>query len=336
MIKVGVIGYGYWGPNLVRNFFESDQAWVSAICDRKLERMETIGRRYPTIRTTAHVEDILKDRTIDAVAISTPIQTHFRLAMKALKAGKHVLVEKPMTGSLEEAERLVEEARKRKRILMVDHTFVYTGAVRWMRDTIQAGSLGKLHYYDSVRVNLGLFQHDVNVIWDLAPHDISIMRYLLDRSPDAVMTTGMATIKGQPESIAYITCYFADNLLAHFHVNWHAPAKIRLTMIGGDRRMIVYDDAEIDQKIKLYNKGVVASQKRSDLYERIISYRLGNMVAPKLDNTEALKKVTAHFLECIEKGKRPLTDGRVGLEVVRILEAASESLKKKGKLIRLR
>lgn len=336
MINIGVIGYGYWGPNLVRNFMDLPGAQVRTVSDFKPELLAKVQSRYPKIQVTTDCKDIFADPKIDAVAIATPVSTHFDLALAALRAGKHVLVEKPMTGSSEQAMRLIEEAEKRNLVLMVDHTFVYTGAVRKMRDLVATNTIGDIYYYDSVRVNLGLFQHDVNVIWDLAVHDLSIMDYLLARQPYAVSATGINHVPGEPENIAYLTLFFESNLIAHIHVNWLAPVKVRRTLIGGSEKMIVYDDLEPSEKLKIYDKGITVNSNNSEsLYQMLIGYRAGDMWSPHLDMTEALRTEGLHFIRCIEEGERPITDGEAGLHVVRILEAATQSVKRQGRLIEL-
>jgi predicted dehydrogenase len=336
MMNIGVIGYGYWGPNLVRNFSEIPGVEVTTVSDFKPELLAKVQGRYPKINLTTDCRDIFTDPKIDAVAIATPVSTHFDLALAALQAGKHVLVEKPMTVSSEQAMRLIDEAEKRNLVLMVDHTFVYTGAVRKMRDLVVSNTLGDIYYYDSVRVNLGLFQHDVNVIWDLAVHDLSIMNYVLPSQPYAVSATGMSHVPGGPENIAYLTLFFADNLMAHIHVNWLAPVKVRRTLIGGSQKMIVFDDLEPSEKLKIYDKGITFNNNNTEsVYQMMIGYRTGDMWAPHLDMTEALRTEGLHFINCIKTGDRPITDGEAGLQVVRILEAATQSMKKQGRLIEL-
>ncbi|MFH7024944.1 MAG: Gfo/Idh/MocA family protein [Heteroscytonema crispum UTEX LB 1556] len=335
MINIGVIGYGYWGPNLVRNFSEIPGAQVTTVSDFKAELLVKVQARYPKINLTTDCCDIFADPKIDAVAIATPVSTHFDLALAALQAGKHVLVEKPMTVSCDQAMRLIDEAQKRNLVLMVDHTFVYTGAVRKMRDLVVSKTLGDIYYYDSVRVNLGLFQHDVNVIWDLAVHDLSIMNYVLPSQPYAVSATGMSHVPGEPENIAYLTLFFESNLMAHIHVNWLAPVKVRRTLIGGSQKMIVFDDLEPSEKLKIYDKGITLNGNTESVYQMLIGYRTGDMWAPHLDMTEALRIEGLHFINCIEKGDRPITDGEAGLRIVRILEAATQSMKKQGRLIEL-
>ncbi|HVG21711.1 MAG TPA: Gfo/Idh/MocA family oxidoreductase [Blastocatellia bacterium] len=335
MIGIGVIGYGYWGPNLVRNFMEASGSTVVGVADLRAERLAQARSRYPSIKFTNNPDDLFADPAIGAVAIATPVSSHFDLAMQALRAGKHVLVEKPLALNSEHAERLIEEAARRKLVLMVDHTFVYTGAVKKIREMVATGALGSIYYYDSVRVNLGLFQHDVNVIWDLAVHDLSIMDFVLANKPVAVSATGISHISGQPENVAYITLFFANNQIAHLHVNWLAPVKVRRTLIGGSDKMIVYDDLEPSEKIKVYDKGVTLAPRREEVYELLVSYRSGDMWAPKLDQTEGLRMEALHFIDCIENNNRPQTDGAAGLRIVRLLEAAERSLAARGRLVEL-
>jgi predicted dehydrogenase len=335
MIKIGVIGYGYWGPNLVRNFMEAAGSTVVAVCDLRPERLNQLTNRYPSIKTCSDTEKLLSDPQIEAVAIATPVSTHFDLALAAVRAGKHVLVEKPLAANSEQALQLIEEAAARKRVLMVDHTFVYTGAVRKIRELITDNQLGEIYYYDAVRVNLGLFQHDVNVIWDLAIHDLSIMDYVLPSRAVAVSATGISNIPGQPENVAYITLFFGNPQIAHVHVNWLTPVKVRHTLIGGSDKMILYDDLEPSEKVKIYDKGVRVSQSPEDVYEMLVSYRSGDMWAPRLDSTEALHTEALHFIDCIQNNKRPETDGQAGLRLVRIVEAAERSLRARGELVEI-
>ncbi|HZI19583.1 MAG TPA: Gfo/Idh/MocA family oxidoreductase [Pyrinomonadaceae bacterium] len=336
MISVGVIGYGYWGPNLVRNFADMDGARVARVCDMSLKRLELVRRRYPGVPLGTDPRELIEDPAVDAVVIATPVASHFELAMGALKAGKHVLVEKPLAASAEEARRLIEEAERRRLVLLVDHTFVYTGAVRKIRELVQDGGLGDIYYYDSVRVNLGLFQHDVNVLWDLAVHDLAIMDYVLDRQPAAVSATGMSHVAGSPEDVAYLTLFFEDSLIAHIHANWLAPVKLRRTLIGGRRKMIVYDDIEPSEKLKVYDKGITVHEDAENIYKLLISYRTGEMYAPQFDTTEALAVEARHFADCVAAGTRPVTGGEAGLRVLRVLEAATESLSRRGELVEVR
>jgi predicted dehydrogenase len=335
MIGVGIIGLGYWGPNLLRNFADSAGARVVAVCDLRDDRLAAAAARHPGLVTTKDVRDVFANPAVDAVAIATPVSTHADLALRALHAGKHVLVEKPMAASSADALRLIEEAARRRRVLMVDHTFVYTGAVHKIASLVSSGELGDIYYYDSVRVNLGLFQHDVNVIWDLAVHDLSIMDHVLPSRPRAVSATGVSHVAGGHENIAYLTLFFDNNLIAHIHVNWLAPVKIRRTLIGGSQRMIVYDDLEPSEKIKIYDKGITVNSQPDSVYQLLVGYRAGDMWAPQLAATEALKNEVAHFVDCIEHGTAPVTDGASGLRVVTLVEAASASMAGRGRLVEL-
>ena len=333
MITIGVIGYGYWGPNLVRNFAEAPGGRIGFVTDVRAERLTPVVARYPAAKVSTDYRELLRDPAVDAVAIATPVSTHFDLAMAALRAGKHVLVEKPMTATSEQALALIDEAEKRRLVLMVDHTFVYTNAVKKIRELTQGGDLGEIYYYDSVRINLGLFQHDVNVLWDLAVHDLSIMDYVLAQTPVSVSATGLAHVAGQPENIAYMTMFFDGRLIAHVHVNWLAPVKVRRTLLGGSRRMIVFDDLEASEKIKVYDRGISVNPSPENLYQMLIGYRAGDMWAPQLPLAEALQTEARHFIECIDQRKTPTTDGHAGLRVVRLLEAATQSLARHGALI---
>lgn len=335
MIRVGIIGYGYWGPNLVRNFIEAPGTTVAAVCDLRPERLEQLPSRYPSIQTFNDHAALLANPKIDAIAIATPVSSHYNLALEALRAGKHVLLEKPIASTTEQARRLIDEAARAKRILMVDHTFVYTPAVRKIRELIAAKALGDIYYYDAVRVNLGLFQHDVNVIWDLAIHDLSIMDYVLPSRPIAVSATGISNIPGQPENVAYITLFFASPQIAHVHVNWLAPVKVRHTLIGGSEKMILYDDVEPSEKVKVYDKGINVTQTSEAVYQMLISYRSGDMWAPRLETTEALQTEVRHFSDCIETNTQPETGGEAGLRLVQLVEAADQSLRERGKLIEI-
>lgn len=335
MIGIGVVGYGYWGPNLVRNFCEASETQVIGVSDLRPDRLATAQNRYPGIQVSRDYQVLLANSKIDAIAICTPVSTHFELAMQALRAGKHVLVEKPLASNSEQVSRLIEEAERRRLVLMVDHTFVYTGAVRKLRDLITSGGMGTLFYYDSVRINLGLFQNDVDVIWDLAVHDFAIMQYLLPEWPRAIAATGIKHVAGGMENIAYISAFFETNLIAHINVNWLSPVKIRRTLIGGSRQMAVYDDVEGSEKVKVYDRGITVDDRSDDIYKMLISYRSGDMRAPQLDPTEALRVEVRHFAECISQGTRPITDGYVGLQVVQALEAATDSMRDRGRLIEL-
>jgi predicted dehydrogenase len=335
VIKVGVIGYGYWGPNLVRSMFEAAETTVVAVSDMREERLRLVHSRYPAVHVTTDYRELLNNPEIDAIAIATPVHAHYELALQALQSGKHVLVEKPMTSTSEQAIRLIDEAERRKLVLCVDHTFVYTGAVRKIKDLVASGRLGDIYYYDSTRINLGLFQRDVDVIWDLAVHDLAIMDYVLPSSPCAVAATGINHVNGGTENLAYITMFFEENLIAHVNVNWLSPVKIRRTLIGGSKQMIVYDDMEPSEKVKIYDKGITVTPGTDSLYNALVGYRSGDMFAPQLDVSEALKVELQHFAHCIETGTTPLTDGIAGLQVVRILESATRSMRQRGKLIEL-
>lgn len=335
MLKVAVIGYGYWGPNLVRNFVETPSAEVVMVADINEGNLKRVNSRYPAIQTTTSVDDIFASTEIQAVIIATPVDTHYKLALQALQSGKHVMVEKPMASSSKEAQHLIDEAKERNLVLMVDHTFVYTGAVRKIADLVREGELGDVLYYDSTRINLGLFQHDVNVIWDLAVHDLSIIEYVLNKEPRAVSATGISHVEGQPENIAYLTIYYDDNLIAHVNVNWLAPVKVRRTLIGGSKKMIVYDALEPIETIKIYDKGIDI-KSTEDIYRTLISYRTGDMYSPKIEATEALQLEAKHFIDCIENGTTPETDGAAGLRVVKILEAASQSIQNRGGVVELK
>ncbi|MCX7763013.1 MAG: Gfo/Idh/MocA family oxidoreductase, partial [Candidatus Kryptonium sp.] len=327
-MKVAVLGLGYWGPNIVRNFLSTPGVDKVFACDLDEKRLKVVKSKFPSVELTNDPEFILSSPEIDAVAIATPVSTHYPLAKKALEHGKHVLVEKPMTSSVKEAEELIEISERKNLTLMVDHTFIFTGAVRKIKELIQSGEIGDIYYFDSVRVNLGLFQHDVNVIWDLATHDVSIMNYLIDSKPISVASFGAAHYNGI-EDIAYIIVNFENGIIAHFHVNWLAPVKVRKILIGGTKKMIVYDDTEPSEKVKVYDKGVIATTQEG-IHKMLISYRTGDMYAPKVDDTEALSLVCKNFIESIETGEKPITDGISGLKVVKILEAAEKSIKNNG------
>ena len=308
---------------------------MAAVSDLRSERLQLVSRRYPGVKGVSDYRDILRDPKIDAVAISTPVSTHFPLAMEALQAGKHVLVEKPITADSEEARRLIDEADRRNLVLMVDHTFVYTGAVRKMKELIETDALGSVYYYDSTRVNLGLFQHDVNVIWDLAVHDLSIMDYILPEVAVAVSATGVAHVRGAVEDTAYVTVFFDGSVISHLNLNWLSPVKIRRTLLGGTKSMVVYDDLEASEKIKIYDKGVVVTNTPEAVYKMMVGYRSGDMHAPRIDTTEALSIEIDHFADCIENSKVPITDGHAGLRVVSILEAASKSMAERGRSVKI-
>jgi predicted dehydrogenase len=331
-VRVGVVGYGYWGPNLARNMTETAGAQVVAICDVDASRLETINLKYPAVRTTTECRELLEDDAIDAIVITTPVSTHYRLARAALLAGKHVLVEKPLAESVTECEELAALAEAHGLVLLVDHTFLYTGAVRKIKQMVDAGDLGDIYYVDSVRINLGLFQHDTNVIWDLAPHDVSILLHLLGDAPERVSALGASHLNEQVENIAYVTMQFPNNLLAHLHVNWLAPAKVRRTIIGGSKKMVVYDDMDMSEKVKVYDSGAAIRNDPDHIYRAMVEYRTGDMYAPKVEKVEALALECAHFVSCITEGTTPISGAELGTNVVRVLEAADYSLRMGGAL----
>jgi predicted dehydrogenase len=331
MIRVGVIGYGYWGPNIVRNLNSLGCAQVVTVCDKREQALKRAKQMYPSVSVTQDESEVLNSPDIDAVAVITPVWTHYDLTEGALNNGKHVFVEKPFTSTAEQGERLVELAERKGLTIMVDHTFLFTGAVKKIRELVDNGELGKLYYYDSMRVNLGLFQHDVNVLWDLAPHDLSIADHIIGLEAEAVVATGAGHLNGHAD-VAFMTVYFPDNVIAHFNVNWLSPVKVRTTLIGGEKKMLVWNDLEADEKIKVYDRGVKI-QSAENVYEALVSYRSGDMWSPKVEGTEALKKELEYFVECIEKGQRPFNDGVAGLRVVKMLEAAEASLNRRGEVV---
>jgi predicted dehydrogenase len=334
MLNVGVIGYGYWGPNIVRNFNSIDGVKVVAICDRDPKAADRARKAHPDTVVCAGHRDITASSNIDVVAVVTPVSTHYQLARQALKNGKHVFVEKPFTATADEAEKLIGIASNKRLKIMVDHTFIFTGAVRKIKSLVDNRALGEIYYYDSTRVNLGLFQHDVNVVWDLAPHDLSVMDYVIKSRPCAITANGVDHFGRSLENIAYIAVYFPDNLIAHFNVNWLSPVKIRTTLIGGAKRMLVWNDLDTDEKIKIYDKGVTVKD-RQGIYNLLVEYRSGDMWAPRVDHTEALRAELGYFVDCILKDKAPINDGLAGLRIIRMLEASDRSLKNRGKMIKL-
>jgi len=331
-LGVGVIGYGYWGPNIVRNFHGQEHSKVIAVCDKSPNSLRRVQQSHADIRLTSDFEELLTSAEIDIVAVVTPVWTHFELAKAALENGKHVFVEKPFTCTTAQAEELIELADRKNLKIMVDHTFLFTGAVKRIRQLIEDGTMGDLYYYDSTRVNLGLFQHDVNVIWDLAPHDLSIMDFLIKEKPEAVVATGERHLNGVAD-VAFLTLYYPNNMIGHINVNWLSPVKVRTTLIGGEKKMLVWNDLEADEKIKVYDKGVQMSGEA--VYQQLVSYRTGDMWAPKVEQLEALKVEAAYFVDCILHDKTPFNDGVAGLHVVKMLEAADISLQQKGKIVQL-
>lgn len=330
-LKIGVIGYGYWGPNVVRNFYNVPNATVVAVADVSPKSLERVRSLYPSMELTTNADDILTDPDIDVVAVVTPITHHFPLAKKALEHGKHVFVEKPFTASVAEAEELIELAESKNLLIMVDHTFLFTGAVRKIRELIDNGTLGRLYYYDSTRVNLGIFQHDANVVWDLAPHDLSIIDYLIPDAPSAVVATGEKHVNGE-EDMAFITMYFPGKVIAHLNVNWLSPVKVRTTLIGGEKRMLVWNDLEADEKIRVYDKGIERSGGNAPYDVRVI-YRTGDLWVPRVEQVEALSLEAKYFVECIFKGETPINDGASGLRVVQMIEAINQSMAQRGEMV---
>ncbi len=333
MIKIGVIGYGYWGPNIVRNFQAVDHCKVGYVSDLNQKSLDRAQKSFPSVEVTKFPDEVLTHTDIDAVAVITPVATHYPLAKKALENGKHIFVEKPFTQTSAQAEELVELAAKKNLKIMVDHTFLFTAAVRKIKELIDGDVIGTLYYYDSVRVNLGLFQSDVNVVWDLAPHDLSIMQYIIPRKPNALVATGEKHVNGS-EDVAYITVYFPENVIAHFNVNWLSPVKVRTTLIGGEKKMIVWNDLEADEKIKIYDKGIKKTNGEG-IHDMLINYRMGDIWAPRLEQTEALKLEARYFIDCIKKNDVPFNDGVAGLQVVRMLEATDQSLANRGGMVYL-
>jgi predicted dehydrogenase len=331
MLRVGVIGYGYWGPNVVRNFASQPGCLVTAVCDKNPRALTQVSTRCPTASLTTDPDDVIASPKIDAVAIVTPVSTHYELAREALRHGKHVFVEKPFTATSAQAEELIELAEGKKLQIMVDHTFLFNGAVRKIKELVDGGVLGPLYYYDTTRVNLGLFQHDVNVIWDLAPHDLSIIDHLLGVEPEVVLATGGAHLNGLAD-VAYITLSFPRNIIAHVNVNWLSPVKVRTTLVGGQRKMLVWDDLQPTEKVRVYDKGVDVGTEQG-IHEVLVSYRSGDMWAPRVDETEALQLETRYFLSCVASGTRPVNDGEAGLRVVKMLEAADESLRRRREVV---
>jgi predicted dehydrogenase len=333
MVKFGVIGYGYWGPNVVRNLDLLEKAEILAVCDKSPASRKRVQKAYPNVRVTSDAAELMSAKDLDAIAVITPVWTHYELTKAALEHGKHVFVEKPFTSSSTQAEELINLAAKKNLRIMVDHTFLFTGAVKKIQQLLKEGALGNLYYYDSTRVNLGLFQHDVNVIWDLAPHDLSIIDHLIAERPEAVVATGQTHLNGF-EDVAFITLYFPNKIIAHINVNWLSPVKVRTTLIGGEKKMLVWNDLEADEKIKIYDKGIDVTSQQG-LYNLLVNYRSGDMWSPQVDRFEALSHELAYFVDCIVHDKVPFNDGAAGLRVVKMLEAADQSLRKRGALVYL-
>ena len=333
VVRFGVIGYGYWGPNIVRNLNQLENANVLAVCDTSESSRRKIYKAHPHVQVSSHSNELIESPDIDAIAVITPVWTHYELAKAALENGKHIFVEKPFTTCPNQAEELIELAARKGLKIMVDHTFLFTGAVRKIKHLLDEDALGKLYYYDSTRVNLGLFQHDINVIWDLAPHDLSIMDYLITARPEAIVATGQTHLNGF-EDIAFITVYFPDKMIAHLNVNWISPVKIRTTLIGGEKKMLVWNDLEADEKLKIYDKGVSVTT-REGLYSLLVNYRSGDMWAPQIEQVEALHRELGYFVDCIANDKDPINDGQAGMRIVKMLKATSDSLRQRGALVYL-
>ena len=336
-IGVGVVGYGYWGPNMLRNVANTDGLLPVAVCEIREERARLATRSYPSVVTTSHYRELLQNPEVRAVVIVTGLDSHYEIARAALLAGKHVLVGKPMTTSVKEAEELCSLAKQQGLVLMVDHTFLFTGAVQKIKQLVSSGEIGDLLYFDSVRVNLGLIRSDHNVLWDLAPHDLSILLYVLGDRPTAVSAIGACHVRHTNKDLAtmaYLTLKMPCGVLSHIHVNWLSPVKVRRTLIGGTKRMIVYDDLEPDEKVKVYDKGIEIASGGA-VYDILVQYRTGDVHIPKLASEEGLRSEMGHFRDCILNGSEPRTSGEHGLEVVRILAAADASLARDGELVRL-
>jgi len=334
-INVGVIGYGYWGPNIVRNFFSAANCTVKAVADGRPERLAVLAKVFPTINGVKTAEDIINDKEIDAVVVATPVFSHFALAKKALENGKHVLIEKPMTSTVAEAEELIALADQKGLTLMADHTFLYTGAVQKMKELIDTGAVGTPRYFDSARINLGLFQPDVNVLWDLAPHDISILTYLIEETPVSINATGISHTHNNIENIAYMTVNYDSDFIAHFNCSWTSPVKVRQTLIGGDKKMIVFNDLEPSEKIKVYDTGY-NHKTHLDKNTIMVDYRTGDVYMPKIQLSEALAGVANDFIQSIIQKKKPLANAELGMQVVKILEASQESIKNKGREVKIK
>ncbi len=333
-LRVAVVGYGYWGPHLVRNFHQVPGATVHRIVDLSEQRRAIAHLEFPTVQVSGSFADALKD-DIDAVVIATPIRTHYALTSAALEAGKHVFVEKPLAATAAEAEALHALSTRLKRVLMVGHTFVYNPAVEKLRQIVRSGELGRLYYIDAIRVNLGLFQHDINVMWDLAPHDLSILDYLLDMRPESVSAHGSDFIRSNIQDVVYMTLRYPSGLLAHIHLSWLNPSKVRRFTLVGERKMVVYDDVDTNEKIRVYNRGVDAPEHTSTFGEFQLSYRYGDIVSPHIQWREPLSLECRRFAEAIIEGRPSRSGSREGLRVVRILEAADRSLADNGGFVRI-
>lgn len=332
MLKIGIIGYGYWGPNLVRNFVSLEACRVKTVVDLRSERLKILHKLYPMIKTSRHPSEVIGDPEIEAVVIATPVATHFELSRKALAAGKHVLVEKPLAVSIGEAEKLIALGQKMKKILMVDHTYLYAGAITKIKELVKKKVIGKIRYYDSTRINLGLFQPDVNVLWDLAPHDLAILYYLFQRKPMTVQAVGMSHLKNGIEDVAYLTLRYHAGFIAHFNCSWSSPIKVRLLMIGGDKKMVVWNDMEPTEKVKIYDSGYVV-RTDEEKQKMLVDYRTGDIFIPKIELVETLSLMARDFIAATANKTKPISNAELGLEVVKILELSQRSIKNKGREI---
>ena len=335
MIRTSVIGLGYWGPNLARNVHTCPGTFLYSLCDRDEERLAAIATNYPAAKTDSDAATVLADPDVEAVVVATPVHTHYKLAKAALEAGKHVLVEKPLTDSVETANELVELAETKGLILMVDHIFVFSPPVRKMKEVVESGELGDLFFIDSIRINLGLFQHDINVVWDLAPHDLSIVDYLLGRLPRSISAFGSVHAGQDIEDVAYLNLDFGEGLIANIHVNWLSPVKVRHVLIGASKKSVLYNDLDGSEPVKIYDRGIHVDGSREARHGLMIDYRSGDVVSPHFQRAEPLQQMVRHFAECIEHDRKPLTSGEAGLRVVRILDAAQRSIKAQGGRITL-
>jgi predicted dehydrogenase len=330
MLIIGIIGYGYWGTNLVRNFNNHPFCRIAKVADARQERRALLEKNYPSIQTVSQGNEIIGDNSIDAVVIATPVHTHYQLAKSALLSGKHVLIEKPMAASTAEAEELMEIAMQKNLIIMVDHTFLYTGAVQKIKSLIETDSIGIPRYFDSTRINLGLFQPDINVLWDLAPHDISMLTYLINERPYSINATGISHTRNGIENIAYMTVNYEMDFIAHFNCSWTSPVKIRQTLIGGDTKMIVYNDLEASEKVRVYDTGYTHTTEE-DQFNIRVDYRTGDVFIPKISGNEALGSVAEDFIRSVLDNRQPISSANLGLEVVKLLEASQESIRNRGK-----
>ena len=337
MLTIGVVGYGHWGPSIVRNFCSIPGVTVASVCDIEQRALYQVKKNYEGMHVTRDCNDIINSSKIDAVAIITPVSTHYEIAKKALLSGKHIFVGKPFTASTEQAEELIELADKKNLIIMVDHTFLFCGAVKKIKQLIDDDVLGDLYYFDSIRINLGLFQKDVNVVWDLAPHDLSIMHHLIGKDPVGLATTGISHFNDDIENVAYMTVYFPGNLIAHLNISWLSPVNIRTTLIGGHKKMIVWNDLVADEKIRVYDRGVENGNglNHENLNTQRTNYRMGDMWSPWFEDVDALRCEAEYFVECVDKNKKPINDGANGLRVVKMLESSVKSLKMGGEVIYL-